>query len=92
MARLTLPGHFAVTSRWRRIQTPSWFFPGTFSPQVHPSGSTENTDETGMLDASIRADSLAPDDAEPARARDGNAFRTITKEVTDGTGSFDFYQ
>jgi hypothetical protein len=43
-------------------------------------------------DASIRADSLAPDDAERARARDGNAFRTIIKEVTNGTGSFDFYQ
>jgi hypothetical protein len=43
-------------------------------------------------DASMRADPLAPDDAERARARDGNAFRTIIKEVTNGTGSFDFYQ
>jgi hypothetical protein len=25
-----------------------------------------------------------------ARARDGNAFRIITKEVTNDTGSFDF--
>ena len=44
------------------------------------------------LDASIRADSLAPDDAERARARDGNAFRTIIKEGTNGTGSFNFHQ
>jgi hypothetical protein len=46
----------------------------------------------GCSDASIRANSLAPDDAEHARARDDEAFRMITKEVTNGTGSFDFYQ
>jgi hypothetical protein len=37
----------------------------------------------------MRMGLLAPDDAElvqRARARDGNAFRTIAKEVTNGTG------
>jgi hypothetical protein len=39
----------------------------------------------------MRTDPLAPDKGEPvpgARARDGNAFRTIAEEeVTNGTGS-----
>ena len=42
----------------------------------------------------MRMDPLAPDDAEPvqrARARDGAALGTLTKETTNGTGSFDFH-
>jgi hypothetical protein len=39
----------------------------------------------------MRAEPLARDEAEPARARDGSGFRPIIKEVTNGKGAFDFY-
>jgi hypothetical protein len=75
---------------WAWIPTSEFGFDGSLFPSKPSRWAARCADETGTAREHASVPVGTSDDAslvQRVRARDGNAFRTITKEVTNVTGS-----